>query len=109
MSFTKVQPYGPTAYTYWISGIYKIVSYRKGEYSAYFIQELARNWGDHVCKPPHNPPARLYSNHGNCWNTLKSAKADCEQHAKQYQPSKAIANRAIDILNAYQTQEATNV
>ena len=88
-----------SGYDYWISGIYKIVSYRKGEYHAYFIQEWARNWGDNVSKPPE------HSKHGvPCWKSLKSAKKACSDHAKRYTPSPSIAERAIEIMDAYINQ-----
>ena len=83
-------------YYYWMSGIYKIVSYRKGEFHAYFIRDHARNWGDHVSKPPG------ISKHGvPCWKSLKSAKKACSDHAKSYTPSPSIAERAIEIMDAY--------
>jgi len=92
MTFTKILPYGKDAYSYWISGIYKIVSYDKGSYNAYFIQEWFDNWGDRVSQAPdkdlHNNP---------CWLTLNAAKRACKAHAGQYAPSDKIVNRAIKI------------
>lgn len=93
MKFTKITiGEGVHSYDYWISGIYKIVSYDKGIYNAYFIQEWARNWGDYVCSPPHHD-----INYRRCWLTLKAAKQDCEKHAQSYQPSAAIITRAREI------------
>ena len=96
MNFTRIQiGKKPHAYTYWISGIYKIVSYRKGAFSAFFIQEWFNNWGDHVSPPPDRDI------HGHdCWLTLKAAKKACFEHAKDYAPSKKIVNRAIEIKAA---------
>ena len=93
MNFTKITiGEGVHAYDYWIAGIYKIVSYRKGKYHAYFIQEWCKNWGDCVCKPPSRDKTG-----GPCWLTFKAAKQDCEKHAQSYQPSAAIATRAREI------------
>jgi len=107
MKFTKVQPYGPGT-SHWICGIYKITSYRRGEYHAYFIQEWAKNWGDHVCTPPdryppHTPVQQVRDK--GCWRTLARAKASCVEHAKSYTPSNKIVKRAAEI-KAAQIQQA---
>ena len=98
MTFTRIQPYGPDAYTYWIDGIYKIVSYDKGEYFAYFIQNWANNWGDHVSEPPDECPR--FSAADKCWNTLAAAKQACKDHKEHYTPSPKIIKRAAEILTA---------
>ena len=95
MKFTKIQPYGPDAYTYWISGIYKIVSYRRGEYLAYYIPDRYKNWGDYVSKPPH---CGMY---GDCWPSLKSAKGACEIHAASHTPAEKTITRAAEIQAAW--------
>jgi hypothetical protein len=91
--FNKVYPYGPDAYVYWYSGIYKIVSYGKGSYHAYFIQEWFDNWGDHVSAPPD-----LDNQNHPCWRTLNAAKAACREHASNYTPSDTIVKRAAEIV-----------
>ena len=58
MTLTRIQPFGPDAYTYWIDGIYKVVSYNKGAYHAYFIPHWANNWGDNVSTPPDLCPVK---------------------------------------------------
>ena len=94
--FTKLQIWGPESnHDYWVSGIYKIVSYRKGRYHAYFIQDFARNWGDRVS----NPPAPL-----DYWPTLNSAKQACRQHAETYTPARKTVIRAGAIFKDYSIQ-----
>jgi len=65
-----------------ISGIYKIVTPRPGEYHAFYIRHSYRNWGDYVAPPPDrgrdNRP---------CWLSLDEAKRACEEHAKTHKPS----------------------
>jgi hypothetical protein len=81
-------------YTYWISGIYKVVSYRPGEYQAYFIQEWFDNWGDNVGQPP------IQNNGQSYYKTRKQAEAAIKRHAKHYTPSTKIVKRAAEILIA---------
>jgi hypothetical protein len=95
MNFIKIKPYGNDAYTYWMSGIYKIVSYRKGEYLAFFIQDWAENWGDHVSPPPDN------GKYGKCWATFNSAKQACKSHAARYAPALNTIDRAAHITKAW--------
>lgn len=94
MKFVKIQPYGDTAYTYWICGIYKICEYsnHRGEYTAFFIQPYASNWGDYVSRPPH------YGRDGHrCWDSFKGAEKACIEHAKKHTPSEGIIARALEI------------
>ena len=101
MKFTKIKPYGDDAYTCWISGIYKIVSYRKGEYLAFYIPDRYPNWGDYVQPPPDN------SQHGKCWKSLGSARAACKQHAASHVPSVYTVKRAEAIKKALLEQAHT--
>lgn len=89
MTFTRIQP--RDNYTVWLSGIYKIVSYRPMEYLAFYLVDGASNWGDHVSAPPHE------GKFGKCWRTLRMAKAACEAHAKVHQPKAATVRRAGEI------------
>ena len=91
-AFTKIKPYGEDAYTYWISGIYKIVSYNKGSYNAYFIPEWFDNWGNRVCPAPD-----LDIHNNKCWHTLNSAKRACKDHMTGYTPSDKVISRAATI------------
>lgn len=95
LNFKKIEPYDG-AYTYWVAGIYKIVSYRRGQYHAYFIQDHARNWGDHVEKPPHqfHIANGMYSSG---WKSLREAQAACRRHARSYTPAPATVERAAEI------------
>lgn len=106
MNFTKILPYGPDAYAYWISGIYKIVSYRPGEYHAYYIPEHFNNWGN--CT---EPAPSLNINGCRAWESLKAAKDSCERHALKHTPSQYTVRRAAEIkaaliIQAEQHQEA---
>jgi len=95
MIFEKVEPYGPASYTYWICGIYKIVSYRRGEYSAFFIQDWFENWGDHVAPPPD-----IGKDRNKCWRSMRSAEAACRKHARNYEPLPKTIKRAAEIKAA---------
>jgi hypothetical protein len=98
MNFTRIQPFGPDAYTWWFSGIYKIVSYRKGEYLAFYIREGDQNWGWHVSEPPDT------GKHGQCCSTLKAAKGACAEHAKKHKPSNKTVRRAAEIKESVSVQ-----
>ena len=91
--WTKINPFGPDAYAYWISGIYKIVSYNDGEYLAYFIPDHYNNWGDQVSKPPDDAKQQG----SKCWKTLQSAKDACARHAAAHRPAPKTVARAEDI------------
>lgn len=93
-TWTRIKPFGEDAYTYWINGIYKIVSYRPGEYLAYYIRGDFKNWGDHVSPPPDT------GKHGKCWLTLKSAKSACKSHAETHTPNRATIRRAAEVKAA---------
>lgn len=90
-TFTKIQPFGANAYTYWISGIYKIVSYEKGEYLAFYIPDYYNNWGNHVAEPPRN------GKHGKVWDSFKAATDACKDHARYNRPSDGTIQRAARI------------
>jgi hypothetical protein len=100
MTFTRIKPYGDDAYTYWISGIYKIVSYRAGEFLAFYIRDDHQNWGDYVSPPPDN------GKHGKCWSTLKAAKSACAEHAKTHSATAKTVKRAAEIKAALIEQAA---
>ena len=80
---------------YWIWGIYKVVSYRSGEYYAYFIQDHQDNWGDYVSPPP-DPSKAIRGDM--CWKSLASAKRACVNHAKTHTPALRTTNRAERLL-----------
>jgi hypothetical protein len=98
------------SYTYWISGIYKVVRYRAGEYYAFYIPEGWKNWGNYVaqsddkvaCKG-HCGSARCTGWH-NAWPTLRQAQKACREHAKNHMPSDTTLIRAKEILDAYLDQ-----
>ncbi len=104
MTFKKLMVNGSDSYPCWISGIYKIVSYRKRSFHAYFIQDTQTTWGDSVGTEPDRDPVTNNS----CWCTLKAAKEACEQHAKEYTPKPAIVKRAAERLTEYREQAAEN-
>ena len=88
--------------TYWIWGIYKIVSYRPGEYYAYFIQDHQKNWGDH----PEPPPARSKVIQGQgCWQSFASARRCCERHSITHTPAPRTVARAEELLAEYLEKE----
>src|ERR1700722_3506332 len=89
--WTRIKPYGEDAYTYWISGVYKVVSYQAGAYHAYFIPDHYDNWGDHVSPPPDN------YEHGKCWKMLEPAKAACEAHSRKHIPAPKTVRRAAEV------------
>ena len=90
MNFTKINPYEDVSY--WISGIYKIVSYRAGEFHAYYMPDHYKNWGDHP------EPETDNGKYGTCWSTLKKAKEACERHARNHQPKPATVKRAAEVM-----------
>lgn len=97
MAWIKISPYGKDAYTYWFNGVYKIVSYNKGQYHAFLIENGDKNWGNYFCNPPetfHNPHACKPSKG---WTTLKDAKLSCRNHSKDYQPTPKTVKRALEI------------
>lgn len=105
MTFTRlVDTNGLDSYPYWISGIYKIVSYHKGCFHAYFIQDTQITWGDNVETPPDRDPIT-----GNeCWRTLKDAKAACERHAADYAPKPKTVKRAVRRFAEYREEHTKN-
>lgn len=88
-TWERVQPWDEI--TYWFSGIYKIVSYRDGEFLAYFIPDHYLNWGDYVSPPPDN------GRYSKCWSSLETAKAACETHAAKHTPKPRTVKRAAEI------------
>lgn len=94
ITWTKVQPRDANI-TYWFSGIYKIVSYRAGEFLAYYMPEHYQNWGDHVSTPPD------IGNRGDkCWASLERAQAACGVHAATHTPKSRTLKRAAEITAA---------
>ena len=102
MKFRKIQPYGPDSYDYWVNGIYKIVSYKVGIYYAYFMRDVANNWGDYVSPPPDHKNGSL------CWSTLRSAKAAIGIHARTHTPSPATVKKAAEITRRYLEKQELN-
>ncbi|MCF0055499.1 hypothetical protein [Dyadobacter sp. CY356] len=99
----KIKPWGEADdTTYWIAGIYKITSYRDGEYHAYFIQDHCNNWGDHVSTPPDN------GSFGKCWNSIDKAIEACQTHSKKHSPTKVTIKRADEIKTSLIQQEKEN-
>jgi hypothetical protein len=98
--WTRIKPYGPDAYTYWVKGIYKIVSYNPGEYHAYYIPDRYDNWGENVAPPP-------YRNHiGNgYWPALGAAIAACDEHAKTHRPKPKTVRRAAELKAEFLAME----
>lgn len=74
-TWTPLQLHGTK---YWFRGIYKITSYRSGEYLAFYLPPHLPNWGDFVSPPPDQ------GKHNRCWKTLKAAKAACAEHEERY-------------------------
>ena len=105
MTFQRIMIYGPDSYPCWICGIYKVVSYDKRVFYAYFIQDHQKTWGDYV----ETPPARDSVTGNDCWRTLKDAKAACERHAAKYTPKPKTVKRAVERLAEYKEQAAANV
>lgn len=100
MDFQKINPFGKDAYTYWISGIYKIVSYSSGRYHAFYIVNGGKNWGDHVCKPP------LSDRDSYFWPSLSAAVESCKEHAAGgYEPTPKTIKRAAEVRAALIEQE----
>jgi len=90
MNWTRINPY--VDITYWIAGIYKVVSYREGEFHAYYMPDHYKNWGDHAAKPPDD------GKHGRCWQSLESAQAACVEHSKRHTPAPKTVKRAAEVV-----------
>lgn len=96
----KINPFGEEGSSYWVRGIYKIVSYNKGEYHAFFIRNNAKNWGDHVSPPPAN------GKYGKIWASLRCAQKACDAHQKTgWLASEATKKRAAELLLYFKQQE----
>lgn len=98
MDFIEIKPYDEdscTSCTYWISGIYKIVSYEPGEYYAFYIPDHFYNWGNFVSQPPH------LGKHGHVWNSFDAAVNSCIAHADCHKPKDKTVKRAAEILQGY--------
>ena len=103
MKWERIKPFGPDAYTHWVSSIYEIVSYRRGEYHAFFMPDHYQNWGDYVYLPPD------INNYGNPrWRTLKAAKAACERHKETHVPKPKTIRRAKELLEHFRHQQEEN-
>jgi len=87
--WTKVRLYGLEGYTYWVSGIYKVVSYDQGGFNGYYIKDGSTNWGMRV-----DPAVESYPD-------LESAKAACDRHEAKHAPKPKTIRRAREILNDY--------
>lgn len=96
--WTEIQPYGKEGYKWWISGIYKIVSYGEGEYSAFYIVDGQKNWGDYVSPPPHN------GKYGKIWNSLEAAMEACSKHATSHSPKPSTQQRAAFLKQHFVNQ-----
>ena len=101
MKWKTIQPYGKDGYTYWISGIYKIVSYQQGQYVPYCIGEGDKNFGVHIGHP------YSYGKNGKFWETFKDAADECEYHASIHVPSKSTLKIAEKIHESLSKYEAT--
>lgn len=86
MNWTRIEPW------YWIAGIYKVVSYREGEFFAYYMPDHYKNWGDYVSQPPDN------GRYSKCWSSFESAEAACVEHSKRHTPKPKTVKRAAEVL-----------
>jgi hypothetical protein len=91
MEWTEIKMYD-NAFTYWVSGIYKVVSYEPDTFFAYYIVDGCKNWGDH----PSTPPV-LNFRKWRCWNSLESAQQACENHSKIHTPKPKTIARAAEL------------
>lgn len=98
IQWIEIQPYGKEGYKWWISGIYKIVSYGEGEYSAFYILDGKKNWGDYVSPPPHN------GKYGKIWNSLEAAMKACSKHATSHSPKPSTQQRAAFLKQHFVNQ-----
>lgn len=104
MEFEKVTPYGPDGgVTHWIAGIYKITKYRRDEYYAYYLVNGAKNWGNHVSKPPGQGLTG-----SPCWLSLSAAIEACAVHAMNHTPARTSLERAAHALAELREQEKKN-
>jgi hypothetical protein len=93
MNWQKITLYdGETIY--WICGVYKVVSYRPGEYVGYYFRDGDRNWGWRVAEPP------TRGEFCNVWPTLESAQRACEIHSETHEPSLKTIGRAGEVTHA---------
>lgn len=93
MNWNEIKPYGNSdPWTYWVSGIYKIVTYDDTFFQAYYIREGEKNWGWYVCEPPY-----LNDKGYKCWSSLGSAKSSCEIHSLTHKPKPATIRRASEV------------
>jgi hypothetical protein len=103
MEFTKVKPYKDSQTLYFVSGIYKIVSYRANSFCAYYIPKTYNGWGDVVCKHPDLD--RL----SGIWkfSSYADALAACEEHATAFPDAatERTSARAAELLEHYQELE----
>lgn len=63
-----------------------------------------KNWGDYVC----NPPA-VDNNGRKYWDSLASAKSDCDNHAKSHKPAVSTIKAAGISKNHYIELEKENL
>ncbi|HUD74991.1 MAG TPA: hypothetical protein VMQ76_07950 [Terracidiphilus sp.] len=97
MEWKRYQMYedDPTDSGTWISGIYKVRSYRAGRFFAFYLRDGDKNWGDYVSTPPEVDGLCRY------WPTLKLAQNACETHAKVYQPAPKSIKRAQEVEKSF--------
>jgi hypothetical protein len=100
--WTRIKPYGPEAYTYWVKGIYKIVCYWPGEYMEYYIPDKYDTWGDNVTERP----AKSKTPGNTCWTSLQAAMQACDEHAKTHRPAPKIVRRATELKAELLEKEA---
>lgn len=100
--WTQIKPYGPKDdTTYWINGIYKIVSYGHNKYHAYIFSDGDMNWGNHFEKPPTYFPAN--GTYPSCYGyaSLEGAQMACERHMLTgYTPTPKTVARANAVMNS---------
>jgi hypothetical protein len=102
MNWTKIKMYSDSDHTYWISGIYKVVSYGDpGSFWAYYIVDGYQNWGDH----PSAPPDQNFRG-WKCWSTLEAAQSACEHHAKTHTPKPRTIERAAELKAEFVAAES---
>lgn len=104
MKWTEIKPYPDSDTRYWISGIYKCLSYDGVHFHAYWITPVQNNWGDSV----ETAPSTDAYYHSRFWPSLESAQSACERHAQRHTPDKRVRKRAAEIMEGFLAAESAN-
>lgn len=101
MIFTeKLQPFGPNGPSIWLSNVYKIISYKKNEFHAYYLRNGAVNWGQYVDDPPDKGKFRKV------WKSFESAVRSCIKHTLIHTPDEGTLKTAKEIRGLYRLHDA---